>query len=479
MSRGPGEPDATGNDLLVIAALFGIGFGIWYLGQEELMAMAAIASATVSLPACLLSELLWRGGWQIPLISDWWLNPSRAAVHTFLATELASLHRVAPEINKSGGRNAALLVALYALRAARAARRWRPDHVCRKRHNLNSMIAEQARVWANADRAILVDPSDSETPETGEIAAAANVSLHPLGDDIKANLESVEKDVHACRGTNETIEDAQIPATGSFLLTPQQLQYRPPPLGRAARPEEWLSYCGINLDLVRRRDGRTVPSPNSQGAIDIAFAGQLTRRWRGACNLTRAHEQVFAACLGSFANAAREGQSEHEAEILIDSASRLFAACREPGDVAETLRNNPKWNERIVGTLNVNTPLLDSLATGFWWVETALLQIWLAGRIGGGVLAPARFLWMKPEDRGLWYAINCAGGNPVAEGSGIYAHHLSEKQHGMALPAPRVARAREALLDIYFDLKDRQRSTRTTQQPTVLEMPEPVSAEAV
>ena len=216
------------------------------------------------------------------------------------------------------------------------------------------------------------------------------------------------------------------------------------------------------------------------GAIDIAFAGQLTRRWRGACNLTRAHEQVFAACLGSFANAAREGQSEHEAEILIDSASRLFAACREPGDVAETLRNNPKWNERIVGTLNVNTPLLDSLATGFWWVENSpcCRSGWRDGLAAVG-LAPARFLWMKPEDRGLWYAINCAGGIPVAEGSGIYAHHLSEKQHGMALPAPRVARAREALLDIFFDLKDRQRSTRTTQQPTVLEMPEPVSAEAV
>ena len=67
-----------------------------------------------------------------------------------------------------------------------------------------------------------------------------------------------------------------------------------------------------------------------------------------------------------------------------------------------------------------------------------------------GVLAGSQFLWLRPMDRPLWYALNQCGGRAAwAEGFAAWAHYMADEQEGKALTEPHVAPAvaslREAL----------------------------------
>ena len=59
-----------------------------------------------------------------------------------------------------------------------------------------------------------------------------------------------------------------------------------------------------------------------------------------------------------------------------------------------------------------------------------------------GVLASSQFLWLRPLDRPLWYALNQCGGRAAwAEGFAPWAHYMAEEQAGQALPEPHLTAA--------------------------------------
>ena len=63
-----------------------------------------------------------------------------------------------------------------------------------------------------------------------------------------------------------------------------------------------------------------------------------------------------------------------------------------------------------------------------------------------GVLASSQFLWLRPLDRPLWYALNQCGGRAAwAEGFAPWAHYTAEEKAGMALSDPHLAQAVTAL----------------------------------
>ena len=56
-----------------------------------------------------------------------------------------------------------------------------------------------------------------------------------------------------------------------------------------------------------------------------------------------------------------------------------------------------------------------------------------------GVLATSQFLWLRPLDRPLWYALNQCGGRAAwAEGFAAWAHYQAEEKAGRLLPEPHV-----------------------------------------
>lgn len=65
-----------------------------------------------------------------------------------------------------------------------------------------------------------------------------------------------------------------------------------------------------------------------------------------------------------------------------------------------------------------------------------------------GVLASSQFLWLRPLDRSLWYALNQCGGRAAwAEAFAAWAHYTAEEKAGRALHEPHVAPAVVSLRD--------------------------------
>ncbi len=89
---------------------------------------------------------------------------------------------------------------------------------------------------------------------------------------------------------------------------------------------------------------------------------------------------------------------------------------------------DPKLGGRLV-------PAMDKFA----WRTTAMLGALKWARDNGGVLAPAQFLWLRAEDRSLWYPLNNLGRRAFhSEGAGAMAHFMAEEAAKKPLPIPRV-----------------------------------------
>lgn len=243
------------------------------------------------------------------------------------------------------------------------------------------------------------------------------------------------------------------PESGSFLFTPFPELEVPPPLGRALRPEEWL-----DARCLRDEEGECDPL-----AVEVHLAGQLTRPF--SLSALRPHERAFAACIAGFL--------DNGSRKLIDELSVAFADCSGPGDVDRTIGSRHGIRAGIDDQLDRRGRQLAELAGGHFWMETALLEIWRAGREGGGILPPAALLWLKPEDRTLWYAIQCLGGNVVIEAAGVHAHHLAERQYRAALPVPNVRQAVSALMDVYLDQSPERVKARQQAGGTALRLDDP------
>lgn len=64
-----------------------------------------------------------------------------------------------------------------------------------------------------------------------------------------------------------------------------------------------------------------------------------------------------------------------------------------------------------------------------------------------GVLATSQFLFLRPLDRGLWYALNqCGGRASWAEAVAPWAHYQSEEKAGKTLSEPQIDGAVESLV---------------------------------
>ena len=523
MDRGS---DGVVEDLVVAGGLVAAAVITWWLLGHHLLRMAAIASAVLSVPAALLADI--SGSVGIPVLTPWLLVPSQAARDLLFSVSVGELGSHA-WLLVPGGRNAALFALPLLVVATRSAARLRPDLRYRTRHSLGSVTAEQARVWPAAHRPLLRNLADDSEPETSVDAARAQqvrrahdyarimgggrdrlpvLTPPPAGHPRPSPSELGQLDLEAAgwrpaegeslemtaillardrwpeaeallrlagwtRNSEEDVtgwhdrfvelsaagrwDEAMLacflagcteerPATGSFLLTPFPDHPSPPPLGRALRPEEWL-------DARCLRDGDGDCDPH---AVEAHLAGQLTRPF--SVGRLRIHERALVACIAGFRGDDSRG--------LIDDLSVALAACSEPGDVHRTLHDRPELLQRIDDLLTRHRSLIEELAKGHFWLETALTEIWRAGRQGGGILAPAALLWLKPEDRTLWYSVQCCGGNVVIEAAGVHAHHLAERQYRRPLPVPNVRQAVAALKDVYLDQsEERIRSRQQAGRP--------------
>jgi intracellular multiplication protein IcmP len=204
--------------------------------------------------------------------------------------------------------------------------------------------------------------------------------------------------------------------TGRILgeMVPDKL----PLFAEALSPEEWVSWNRIPV----------VNGIPDRDASRRAFVKQLGPRWNGIDALPL-HMRALVAAFALRGMQKREESEEFLGRIALAwSPEKGF---RPDGKlVAEISKiiKDPNLGGKV-------TPIGDQFA----WRTTAMLGILKWARAMGGVLAPAQFLWIRAEDRALWYPLNNLGRRSYhSEGAGAMAHFMAEEAAKKPLPIPRV-----------------------------------------
>ena len=194
-----------------------------------------------------------------------------------------------------------------------------------------------------------------------------------------------------------------------------------PPFAEALSPEEWLSWNRIPLT-------NNIPD---RDAARRAFTRQLGPRWGGVDSLAPYMQALVAAF------ALRGAQKRDESEALLGRISHAWSP--DKGFVMESSLASEV--AKVLKDPNTGGKAL-AVADQYAWRTTAMLGVLKWARANGGVLAPAQFVWLRAQDRALWYPLNNLGRRSYhSEGAGALAHFMAEEAAHKPLPIPRIETA--------------------------------------
>jgi hypothetical protein len=184
--------------------------------------------------------------------------------------------------------------------------------------------------------------------------------------------------------------------------------------------------------------------------------------------------QALAAAFLAYAGGDKRG-----CLAIQDAVSRAYEETN--GNPACSLLGEKAFRKRVHSvfekhrTILEEAPLLRHSAFELPWFMALLTRARKKG-----VLASSQFLWLRPLDRPLWYALHqCGGRTAWAEGFAAWAHYVAEERQGEALAEAQLSQAvaslREALaaqgwLAGVFIPKSTE--SRPLQKPIVLPMPQ-------
>jgi intracellular multiplication protein IcmP len=223
-------------------------------------------------------------------------------------------------------------------------------------------------------------------------------------------------------------EQAKVfPAIQPFLkFDPRKLPFRAPgqpvpsqlPMfSEALSPEEWLAYHEVKV---------------TSGVLDRnkayqALALQLGNRWQGPEKLPLHQQGLFAVF------ALKHARKRKDSELMLNMLAQSWThdkgfrpSGKLKGMIKSTIRN-PKLGGALM-----------KFADQHAYETTALARCLARAREEGGVLAPAEFLWLRGQDRTLWYPLNNLGRKSYSvEAVGALVHYTNELIAGQKIPTPR------------------------------------------
>lgn len=210
-----------------------------------------------------------------------------------------------------------------------------------------------------------------------------------------------------------------------------------PAFAEALGPEEWLAY-------------HSIPAPDGsldEEAIAKAFQKQLYGRWKGSAAL-QPYQQIL---LAAFCLKASRKRNESDEMLSRLALCWTFKDGLKLGKDAGLLREARK----ILKTKSLAAETL-SKCNQHAFVTTAMLRALAAAREGGGVLAPAQFVWLRGHDRTLWYPLNNLGRQSYhMESLGAMAHYKAEKLTQRPIPVPKIQDAVDTILGYMHSLRAR------------------------
>jgi hypothetical protein len=241
---------------------------------------------------------------------------------------------------------------------------------------------------------------------------------------------------------------------GNYLLSPESYDTGPWRIARS--PLQFAVENGLLVD-----DAGNVFSPDqalSHGLGHAEAPAWGKARLDEAKTLEVLHKQLgpvyggFAAlspCRKGLAAAflVYAGGDKKEAVGLLDALSRSYA--ETDGVPACPVLNDEKFQERLGADLeNYKDILTEQSVTRHTAFELVWLMALLTRARKKGVLASSQFLFLRPLDRALWYALSQCGGRAAwAEGFAAWAHYTAEEKAGRVLAEPKLEQAVTALRD--------------------------------
>jgi intracellular multiplication protein IcmP len=209
-------------------------------------------------------------------------------------------------------------------------------------------------------------------------------------------------------------------APREWLITPEGLPNEESPLQPRAGV---ASACaGFRLDRDRARQ---------------LMAEQLGERFAGL-EVLPPHRKALAAALLAFAHGKRA-----PAQAFLDQLSISF---REAKYTHEPFVLDTAGTEELLAKFPVTDAIHRKLRLHDAYAVTWMVALLQCARERGGQLPSCEFLWLRPADRTLWYALNQTGGRtPWNDASGVWAHYEAEEILGSSLDVPEVEAAVDAL----------------------------------
>jgi hypothetical protein len=324
----------------------------------------------------------------------------------------------------------------FMIYAGTAGRNFRPDVVYKTPYSLDQMIWTQSEYWLTSRNARHVNPLKMPEVSAGTLARRV--------------IETTEKRPSKHQGCGDLVHLA--PAAVS-----------PAPWNRAMRPEEWLVANGLCLDMIhinaaREKDwkypDRLLESRGSWNDLTLetlmeALAGQLRSPWTGYANMRPCHKAICAVMCLFYYYDIKGGN-----ELLNDLGGINDSTRGTSGRMDDAILAEEGLMARIDGILQgkPGAQMLE-IANRHAWLESAFPAMLTYARKDRGVLPAAAFLWLKAEDRALWYILDNVGSEAVMiESSGAMAHFRAEHQIGKPIRRPAVYQAARALLEDYLDM---------------------------
>ena len=222
-------------------------------------------------------------------------------------------------------------------------------------------------------------------------------------------------------------QSLSFPAIAPFVkFNPCEMQFRVvgqavpatlPLFAEALAPEEWVAYHEIQMQNNQIDANQTYQ----------ALALQLGGRWQGPLKLPIHAQGLYAAF------ALRHARKRKDSEELLGQLALHWTP-----ENGLKLPLKIKMKIRKIITDPKLGGALQKHADKHAYATTALIRCLNRAREEGGVLAPASFLWLRGEDRELWYPLNNLGRRAYhAEAVGALVHYTNELIAGQKIPTPR------------------------------------------
>ncbi|MFG6083435.1 hypothetical protein ACEUZ9_004695 [Paracoccus litorisediminis] len=431
--------------LLIFAIIAIIGLMAFFSAQEQrfnafMGALSWLHVAPFAYAAYFMPVLM-----DIPLIGKWLFIPAAGAEGYLTDGGYAMMNAEARTfILVASGRCASLIYGVFLAWIAFRGQDFRVDQKYRTRHSLESMIWVQSEMWLSSRLARYVNPLKGKEITARRLAEAA------------------AKKVVSVTAASEAMPRGH-------------LSISPGTWNRALRPEEWLVASGLTFNpsryaelgsgegIVRERDYEFREqwlSLNLESLSEV-LSEQLRQPWLGPEKLRPSHRAAYAIMAMFY-------------DYDIDGGNRLVNDIGALSDVTKgkryaldaALLGERGMMARIDKTCTGSAGRkLGLLAKNSAWVESAFPVMLAAARKDRGVLPPAAFLWMKSQDRLMWYIMNNVGNEAVCiEAAGALAHARAEQQIGRKMRRPAVYQASRALLEDYLDMTPERINARAIKE---------------